>query len=91
MAERPYVSIERGVVIKASESVPTQPAMPPAEPAKREDVITAMIATGKTREQAEAFLDILGSALKRRGWVEGQPLSQGEIKASLDAFLGEAP
>lgn len=28
--------------------------------------------TGKTREQAQAFLDILGSAFRRRGWVEGE-------------------
>lgn len=45
--------------------------------------------TGKTREQAEAFLDILGSGLARRGWVGGEPLSQEQIGERFDTFMGK--
>jgi hypothetical protein len=44
--------------------------------------------TGKTVDQADAFLDILGSAFRRRGWVDGDPLSQDAIAERLDTFLG---
>ena len=46
--------------------------------------------TGKTHEQAQAFLDILGSAFRRRGWVEGEPLGQDAIAERLDTFIGPA-
>lgn len=53
----------------------------------REDAINAIVTTGKTREQAEAFLDILGSAFARRGWVEGEPLQPEAVAERLDTFL----
>ena len=56
----------------------------------RERAIEGICAkTGKTREQAEAFLDILGSALRRRGWIDGEPLTQDEIGSKLDTFIGQ--
>ena len=57
---------------------------------KREEAIDAVMSTGKTREQAEAFLNILGSAFTRRGWVGGEPLSEEAIGANLDVFIGRA-
>lgn len=55
----------------------------------RETAIEAIVRdTGDTREQAEAFLDIVGSAFARRGWIEGEPLSPDEIGERLDIFLG---
>ena len=57
----------------------------------REAAINAITTdTGKTREQAEAFLDIAGSAFRRRGWAEGEPLSQDEIAERLRRFTGNA-
>jgi hypothetical protein len=57
----------------------------------REDAIDAIITdTGKTREQAEAFLDIAGSAFRRRGWADGEPLSRSEIAERLRRFVGDA-
>jgi hypothetical protein len=57
---------------------------------KRDDVVRAICErTGKTPEQAEAFLDILGSGLRRRGWIEGEPLAQDEIGEKLDTFIGQ--
>jgi len=57
----------------------------------REDVIDAITTdTGKTREQAEAFLDIAGSAFRRRGWAEGEPLSQAEIAERLRRFTSNS-
>jgi hypothetical protein len=53
----------------------------------REDAIKAITDGGKTREQAEAFLDILGSAFARRGWVEGEPLGPDAIAERLDTFV----
>lgn len=56
----------------------------------RADAITAICKrTGKTREQAEAFLDILGSGLRRRGWIDGEPMSQAEIGNRFGTFMGE--
>lgn len=55
----------------------------------REEAIEAVMGTGKTREQAEAFLDVMGSAFRRRGWAEGEPLSQDEIGARMDTFMGD--
>lgn len=58
---------------------------------EREAVITAICErTGKTREQAVAFLDVLWSALRRRGWVEGAPLSQPEVAERVDTFIGRS-
>jgi hypothetical protein len=54
----------------------------------REDAIQALMEKGKTREQAEAFIDLMGSAFRRRGWVEGEPLTQEQIGERLDTFLG---
>ena len=58
----------------------------PAE--RREQVIQASIARGKTREQAEAFLDIVGSAFRRNGWAPGKPLSEREVDQKLSTFMG---
>lgn len=56
---------------------------------EREEAIARIVArTGKTSDQAEAFLNILGSAFKRRGWAEGATMTQEMITESLDAFLG---
>lgn len=56
----------------------------------REDAIEAITGTGKSREQADAFLDILGSAFRRRGWVEGEPLTTGEIDDRMNVFVSDA-
>jgi hypothetical protein len=57
---------------------------------ERDEAVDAICAkTGKTPEQANAFLDILGSAFRRRGWSEGEPLSQEEIEERLGTFLEE--
>lgn len=54
---------------------------------EREEAVQAIVGgTDKTPEQAEAFLDILGSAFRRRGWAEGEPLSQKEIAERIDVF-----
>lgn len=62
-------------------------------PEAREDVIAAVCAkTGKTREQVEAFLDILGSGLRRRGFANNaRLLNEDEIRERLNTFLGQGP
>lgn len=55
----------------------------------REDAIKALTDKGRTREQAEAFLDLMGSALRRRGWITGEPLSQEQIGERIDTFMGQ--
>jgi NADH:ubiquinone oxidoreductase subunit E len=66
----------------AAESVPVQVTD------SRHDAVEAICAkTGKTPEQAEAFLAILGSAFRRRGWVDGEPLSEQEIGKQVGTFL----
>lgn len=55
----------------------------------REDAIKALTDKGKTREQAEAFIDLMGSAFRRRGWVPGEPLSDEQIADRMDTFMGE--
>jgi hypothetical protein len=45
--------------------------------------IAAITARVNTREEAAAFLSMLGPALKRRGWREGEPLSEDEFEAGL--------
>lgn len=52
----------------------------------REEAIKAITDSGKTREQAEAFLNLVGSAFARRGWVEGEPLDPEGITANAEAF-----
>jgi hypothetical protein len=44
--------------------------------------------TGKTREQADAFLDLARSAFARRRWIEGEPLSDSEIGERFSTFMG---
>src|SRR5690348_14055462 len=57
---------------------------------EREKFIASYCArTGKSREQAEAFLDVLGSGLRRRGLIPGEPLPQSAIKERLDTFMGD--
>jgi hypothetical protein len=63
----------------------------PTEAMTREDAIAAITPTGRTREQAEAFLDIVGSAFRRRGWADGEPLTEDEIAANINTLIGEAP
>lgn len=58
----------------------------PAE--RREQVIQASMARGKTREQAEAFLDIVGSAFRRNGWAPGTPLTDEQVDKKLSTFMG---
>ena len=58
---------------------------------KREEVIKAICErTGKTREQADALLDILGSAFRRRGLIEGEPLTDEQTTQRVDTWLGSA-
>lgn len=60
--------------------------------ATRADMVRAIVEkTGDTEEQAEAFIDIVGSAFARRGWIEGEPLSPEELEYKLKVFLGEKP
>jgi hypothetical protein len=54
----------------------------------RQEAVDAIVRGGKTPEQAEAFLAILGSAWRRRDWLPGEPLSGEEIRTNLDTFLG---
>lgn len=58
--------------------------------AKREEFITGYCArSGKTREQAEAFLAVLGSAMSKRfDWPEVPKLSADETAAAVDTFIG---
>lgn len=57
----------------------------------RDEAVAAITeGAGKTPEQAQAFLDILGSAFRRRGWVEGEPLDQDAIAERLDTFVRPA-
>ncbi len=57
--------------------------------AARGEAVRAIVEkTGKTPEQAEAFLDLVGSAFRRRGWVDGEPMTQDQIGERLDVFLG---
>ena len=55
----------------------------------KESLIQGLMEKGKTREQAEAFMDLMGSAFKRRGWAEGEPLDKEQISERLDTFLGD--
>lgn len=59
------------------------------KPMTRESLIEGLMAKGKTREQAEAFLDLLGSAFRAKGWAPGKPLKSEEISEKLDVFIGE--
>lgn len=54
---------------------------------KREDAVRAIVATGKTEEQANAFLDLLRSGFARRGWIEGEPLLPEEIEERFNTFV----
>lgn len=60
----------------------------PGSDEREEAIAHIMRRTGKTREQAVAFLDILGSAFRRRGWAEGEPLDEPQVAERLDIFLG---
>ncbi|UVK58458.1 hypothetical protein SEA_GLOBIWARMING_66 [Arthrobacter phage GlobiWarming] len=55
---------------------------------KREQIIQSSMARGKTREQAEAFLDIVGSAFRRNGWAPGEPMTDEQVDKKLSTFLG---
>lgn len=59
------------------------------KPMTRESLIKGLMARGKTREQAEAFLDIMGSAFRSKGWAPGKPLESAEISEKLDVFIGK--
>lgn len=55
----------------------------------REEALNAIIGSGKTPEQANAFLDILGSAFARKDWIAGEPLPAEQLEALLAGFLGK--
>lgn len=55
----------------------------------RDEAVEALVSTGKTRDQARAFLDLLASGFRRRGWIEGEPLTQDEIGDRFDTFVGD--
>jgi hypothetical protein len=56
----------------------------------REEVIKALMEkTGKTREQIESFLAVLGSGMVRRGWWDGDVLSEEEQERHVKIFIGE--
>lgn len=60
-----------------------------ATPRPRERAIEGICErTGKTREQAIAFLDVLGSALTKRGLADAKVLSEDEARAAVDTFIG---
>ncbi|MGW4488414.1 hypothetical protein ACWEOE_31785 [Amycolatopsis sp. NPDC004368] len=62
------------------------------KPSPREKAIADICArTGKTREQAVAFLDLARSAFARRGWAEGESLNQDQIGERLATFMGAKP
>lgn len=44
--------------------------------------------TGKTREQAIAFLDVLGSGLTKRGLANAKVLTEDETAKRVETFLG---
>lgn len=46
--------------------------------------------TGKTREQAIAFLDVLGSGLTKRGLAGGKVLTEQETAERVSTFIGDA-
>lgn len=50
----------------------------------RDEAMNVLIASGKTAEQANAFLDILGSAFARRGWIDGEPLPADQLEDRWD-------
>ena len=56
----------------------------------REEAVQAVMRTGKSREQAEAFLALLGSAFARRGWTSGEPLSDEALAENLNTFIERA-
>jgi hypothetical protein len=51
-----------------------------------ESAVNAIMETGKTREQAVAFLSIMRSAFARRGWIEGEPDTADKTSANVDLF-----
>jgi len=59
---------------------------------KREQFIADYCAkSGKTREQAEAFLAVLGSAMAKRGiWPEATVLSDDETSEAVGTFIGNS-
>ena len=64
--------------------------MPDSVHTEREEAIgRIMHRTGKTREQAVAFLDVLGSAMTRRGLADAPLLSEDEIGERVDTFMGK--
>lgn len=54
---------------------------------KREEFIAAMEAKGKSREWTEAFLDVLGSALTKRGLPSGRVLTDEETAERVRVML----
>lgn len=56
-----------------------------------EEAIAAIVESGKTREQAEAFLAIVGSAFRRRGWTDGEPLDDGALAEQYRALTAPGP
>lgn len=46
-----------------------------------------MTKKGKTREQVEAFLELVSSGFRRRGWLPGEPLTPEDADAKLGLFL----
>ena len=57
----------------------------------RDDAVAAVVRTGKTREQAEAVLDLLESGFCRRGWWPGEPLSREQVAERFNTFMGTGP
>ena len=45
--------------------------------------------TGKTREQAIAFLDVLGSALTKRGLASAKVITEDETAERVRTFIGK--
>lgn len=55
---------------------------------RRADFVTAQVAKGRTAEQVEAFMDLVASGFRRRGWAAGEPLTEGEREERTKTFLG---
>lgn len=58
----------------------------------REEAIETIMQSGSShsREWAESFLAILGSGLRRRGWMEGEPLPQDKIAEHVETMFGSS-
>ncbi len=61
-----------------------------SEPTDYERTVAAeMSRTGKSREEVEALFDLLRSGMRRRGWWDGEPLSEADREATVHRAFPE--